>query len=90
MLMNVLRCFKGYTLSTVLDMPYAHFKRLNFLAEQVECMNTLTYMNAAAAPYDKDAVHRLLSVRDDNMFMSREVYKEVATEAAKEMANKFA
>lgn len=86
MLMDVLRCFHGYTLSTVLDMPYCHFLRLYGMTHQVEHMNVLTYLTARSAPYDKNLLRQVVAVQDERL-ASREVFDMLVTEEAKEQVN---
>ena len=83
MIMQVLRCFHGYTLSTVQDIPYCHFLDLYDMAERIDSLNALTILTAEGAKYDKDALAHLQQI-ERAKFKSKDVFKRVVTKEAKE------
>lgn len=88
MLMMVLRGFPGYTLSTIMEIPYSHFKILHEMTYSMDRLDTLTHLNAIAAPHDKNILQSITSVQDSR-FMSRDVFNTVVTEQAKNNVNRF-
>lgn len=89
MIMQVLRCFPGYTLSTVQDIPYCHFLELFDMAERIDNLNSLTIITAEGAKYDKDLLASLQQVERAKL-KSKEAYKRVATAEAKQRAEALA
>jgi hypothetical protein len=89
MIMQVLRCFPGYTLSTVQDVPYCHFLELFSMADSIDSLNALTMVTADGAKYDKDALAALQQV-ERAKFKSKDTFKRIVTESAKKRVEKFA
>ena len=89
MLMQVLRLFPCYNLSTIQDVPYCHFLVLFSMAERMDMLNTLTILSADDAKYNKDFMARLQQL-ERSKFKSDEVFKKVVTEDAKKRAEMFA
>ena len=88
MLTQVLRWFHGYTLDTILEIPFSHFMLLFQMAERIEKHNTLTIVAALGAQYDKASLDNLLAVEGYKM-QTEKVYKRIATEEAKEYVKRF-
>jgi hypothetical protein len=89
MLMQVLRVYPAYTLDTILDMPFCHFKHLYDMVDAIDKLNTLNILNAIAAQYDKSIIQNLNSVHE-LQFQSHKVFEQVVTTEAKQRAEAFA
>lgn len=89
MLMQVLRVYPGYTLDTILEMPFCHFNKLYRMVESIDKLNTLNILTALAAQYDKALIQNLNSVHE-SQFQSHKVFEQVVTTEAKQQAEAFA
>ena len=74
-MMAVLRAFGGYTISTILAMPFCHFIKLFSLAEKAEALDALAVTNGRAASHDDSVLQDFMQVKYGRMVRDKRGFR---------------
>ena len=85
----VLHSFGGYTLKTIMDVPFCHFVKLFSLAEKVQKIDAIVHLNGRAALQSKDIMNDLKAT-EQSKYKHKKAYKSIATDEAKREAELYA
>ena len=55
----IMRMFPGYTITSILEMPYCHFMYLFSMAEKADTLLAYTILQGSAAIHDKHMIEDL-------------------------------
>lgn len=86
MVITIMRQFNAYTVEKLLDMPFAHFRKLFEFAEKAVNLSRYDLLVAECAKYDKTVAHTLQGVERTALKDDVDRLTSVITEENKQRA----